>query len=73
MFDDFFFFKLIYIFFLFWSPIAYGIPLDQIQAAVVTYATASAALDPLTHPAGLGMEPLSQDPSTLEMLPIPLC
>ena len=32
---------------------------DQIQAAVVTYAAALATLDPLTHCAGLGIEPVS--------------
>ena len=34
---------------------------DQIQAAVVTYATLAAVPDPLTYCAGPGMEPVSWD------------
>uniref|UniRef100_A0A8D0MVD7 Uncharacterized protein n=1 Tax=Sus scrofa TaxID=9823 RepID=A0A8D0MVD7_PIG len=48
-------------FFLFWPP--YGIwsslARDQIQATVVIYATAKAMLDPLTHCAEQGIEPVS--------------
>ena len=33
---------------------------DQIQATVATYAPIAAMPDPLTHCAGLGIEPVSQ-------------
>ena len=52
---DFFFFSF------FSHPAAYGVPKarDEIQATVVTYGTAAAMPDPLTHSAGPGIELVS--------------
>ena len=51
----------IFFFFHFWPPcsISSSLARDQIQAAVATYSATVATSDPLTHSAGLGIEPAS--------------
>ena len=41
--------------------------MDQIQATVATYAVAATILDPLTHCAGLGIQPAFGDTETLQI------